>query len=88
MAEDVIRTCLVCGRKQAQKSLLRLAADDTGLLVVDHNRRVGGRGAYCCNNMFCLRKLHRYKKRVSRSLRRENLTWSEELKAFSGVNDG
>ena len=88
MAGDVIRTCLACGRKQAKKSLLRLAGDDTDLLIIDHDRRLGGRGAYCCNNTICLRKLRRYKKKVSRALRRADLIWSEELKALSGVNDG
>lgn len=87
MAGDVIRTCLACGVKQAQKSLLRLAVDDTGLLMIDRDRRLGGRGAYCCDNTFCLRKLRRYRKKISRALRRADLAWSEELKVFSGVND-
>ena len=82
MAVDSFRTCLVCGLKQVEKGLLRLGADDTGVLTIDHDRRLGGRGAYCCNNTFCLRKLRQCKKKVSRALRREDLIWSEELKAF------
>jgi len=85
---DVIRTCLACGQKLAVENLLRLAGDEADFLVIDHKRRLGGRGAYCCNNMVCLRKLRRYKKKISRALRREGLIWSEELKALSGVNDG
>lgn len=87
MVGDTLRTCLACGRKLAKKSLLRLGVDDADVLVIDHDRQVGGRGAYCCNNTFCLRKLHRYKKKVSRAFRRGDLAWSEELKAFSEVND-
>lgn len=68
-------------------SLLRIVADD-GVMVIDRDQRLAGRGAYCCNNMLCLQKLYRSKKKICRALRRENLGWSEELKAFSGVNDG
>ena len=87
MARDVLRTCLACGRKQVKKDLLRLVADDVAVLVVDHGQRFPGRGAYCCNNRLCLRKLCKGRKKVSRALRREDLIWNEELKAFSGVNN-
>ena len=87
MTGEVIRTCLACGRKRAKKSLLRLAGDSEVGLVIDHDQRLAGRGAYCCNNTTCLRKLCRSRKKVIRALRRDNLPWSEELKAFSGVND-
>jgi len=87
MAGDALRTCLVCGRKQPQASLLRLAVDESATVTVDHDRRLQGRGAYCCNNSLCLRKLHRCRKKIPRALRREIIGWSEELKALSGVND-
>ena len=81
-----IRTCLVCGRKQP-KAILRRLAVAAGMLVIDHSGRLGGRGAYCCDNTLCLRKLPRCGKRVLRALRVDEFGWSEELKAFSGVND-
>jgi len=87
MAAAVMRTCLACGLKQAKAGLLRLAGDDSGVLVIDRKQRVRGRGAYCCDNTFCLRKLRRCRKKIFRALRREDLGWSEELKALSGVND-
>jgi len=87
MAGDVLRTCLACGRKQGKAALLRLAGDDGGVLVIDRKQRLAGRGAYCCDNTFCLRKLPRCRKRILRALRREDLVWSEELKVLSGVSD-
>lgn len=84
MAGDALRTCLVCGQKQPQKELLRLAVAESAVVEIDHGRRLPGRGAYCCNNRLCLRKLHRCRKKVFRALRREDLAWSEEPEGFIG----
>jgi uncharacterized protein len=47
-----VRQCAGCGRRGAQSSLVRLCAVD-GLLVVDRDRRLGGRGVYVCRDAVC-----------------------------------
>jgi len=47
-----VRQCAGCGRRGPQASLVRLCAKD-GVLVVDRERRLGGRGAYVCPSATC-----------------------------------
>jgi len=52
------RSCLVC-RKQADKSgLLRLVADEDGLVWPDVMQKAPGRGAYVCLQGPCLSRMH------------------------------
>lgn len=48
------RTCLGCRRRQPKHDLVRLAADSTGVLLLDSGRQLPGRGAYVCPNADCL----------------------------------
>jgi predicted RNA-binding protein YlxR (DUF448 family)/ribosomal protein L7Ae-like RNA K-turn-binding protein len=50
------RTCLGCGTKQAQPTLLRLVCSPQGAILLDHSGRFPGRGAYICVDVRCLRK--------------------------------
>jgi len=77
MAAVPLRTCLVCRQKRPKSDLRRLAVAD-GIVVIDQFGRVGGRGAYCCNNPRCLRKLFRSKKQFTRAFRVDDFRWSEE----------
>ncbi|MEN6440142.1 MAG: DUF448 domain-containing protein [Syntrophobacter sp.] len=62
-----IRTCLVCARKNAKDSMVRLALDSqTGAVAPDLKQRLMGRGGYTCPD--CLQKL-RFDKRVQRAFR-------------------
>ena len=54
------RTCLGCGLKTAQQQLLRLALVDEHV-VVDHERRLPGRGGYICPQKKCAELLRRKK---------------------------
>ena len=87
MTSVPVRTCLVCRQKRAKGALLRLALTEGGVLTIDQSGQLGGRGAYCCNNTLCLRKLLRCRKPLARALRVDEFGWSEELKALSGVNN-
>jgi hypothetical protein len=49
-----VRTCVGCGRPDAQRVMVRLAVRD-GVVVVDRARRVAGRGAYLHERGACLR---------------------------------
>ncbi len=53
---DPQRTCIGCRRQTRQEGLLRLVRSPEGEVVVDHPRRLGGRGAYVCGSMSCLRR--------------------------------
>ena len=47
------RTCIGCRRQTRQEDLLRLVRSPDGAVVVDHPRRLGGRGAYVCSALTC-----------------------------------
>ena len=72
-----MRTCLVCGNKNAKFALLRVALSPVERTVVlDRKQRLEGRGAYVCQG--CLPNL-RYTKRVQRAFRNEAKGLSESL---------
>lgn len=43
-----IRTCVVCGRKDVKRELLRLVRCQDGTAAIDPDGRLPGRGAYVC----------------------------------------
>jgi predicted RNA-binding protein YlxR (DUF448 family) len=56
-----IRTCIGCGQRDRQDQLLRIARDADGVLRVDAERRLHGRGGYMharqdCWTLFTRRK--------------------------------
>jgi len=64
-----IRTCLVCGKKNAKFELLRIALSPVERTIVpDRGQRMEGRGGYVCQG--CLPRL-RYTKRVQKAFRNE-----------------
>ena len=64
-----LRTCLVCGKKSAKSTLLRVALSRVErTIVLDREQRLEGRGAYVCQG--CLPRL-RYTKRVQKAFRNE-----------------
>lgn len=64
-----MRTCLVCGMKNAKSVLLRIAlSPEEGTIVLDREQRLNGRGAYVCQA--CRPRL-RYNKRVQKAFRNE-----------------
>jgi predicted RNA-binding protein YlxR (DUF448 family) len=62
------RTCVGCGRKAPQQELVRFAAP-TGVLEVDAQRRLPGRGAYTCRRPSCFERAES-RRAFSRTLRR------------------
>ena len=56
-----IRSCVVCGRRDAAGALLRMALDpETRCIVLDRGRCLPGRGAHVCPE--CLPRLQLNKK--------------------------
>lgn len=56
------RTCVGCHRKADQSTLVRLVRSPEGEVVVDHPRRLGGRGAYVCASATCVARVSRSKR--------------------------
>jgi predicted RNA-binding protein YlxR (DUF448 family) len=48
LPEGPVRSCVGCGARRAQAELTRVALDPEGVVVVDKERRLPGRGAYLC----------------------------------------
>jgi hypothetical protein len=75
------RTCAGCGRKAAQRELVRFAARD-GRLVA--GRSEPGRGAYTCRRLSCFeRAIHR--RAFNRTLK-QNLAVDAALTRFFGMS--
>lgn len=53
MTHVPIRSCVGCGRKAPQSSLVRFVAKD-GVLTAD--RKAPGRGAYTCRRLACVER--------------------------------
>lgn len=51
-----LRRCVGCGRQRPQAELVRLAAVQDEGIVVDRERRRGGRGAYLCPDSSCVKR--------------------------------
>ncbi|WP_093396071.1 YlxR family protein [Thermodesulforhabdus norvegica] len=43
-----VRMCVVCRERRYKDELIRLAVDEDGMVVVDSEGRMPGRGAYVC----------------------------------------
>ncbi len=66
------RTCIGCGRKAEQGALVRLTMSEA-TVVVDRERRLGGRGAWLHPDESCLEKAAK-RKALGRALRRSGAT--------------
>jgi predicted RNA-binding protein YlxR (DUF448 family) len=51
-----LRRCVGCGKQRPQAELIRLAALPSDGIVVDRERRFGGRGAYLCSGANCVKR--------------------------------
>ena len=72
-----LRTCLVCGNKDAKFALLRVALSPLEkTLVLDPDQRMEGRGAYICKG--CLPRLS-YTKRVQKAFRNKAKGLAESI---------
>lgn len=63
-----IRTCVGCGRKASQRTLLRIAAHEGVSPAVDGSYCAPGRGAYLCRSLVCVEKAFR-RQALERSLK-------------------
>ena len=72
------RTCIGCGRKAPQRELVRFAAP-SGVLVLDPERRLPGRGAYTCRRLSCFERAES-RRAFARALR-QTVTIPSGLKA-------
>lgn len=56
------RTCVVCREKTAQTGLYRFIIRHDKY-IIDVDRRLGGRGYYCCKKAECLDRLEKWVRR-------------------------
>jgi predicted RNA-binding protein YlxR (DUF448 family) len=78
------RTCLGCRQKKPQAELYRFALTEFGTVVCDFMGKYPGRHAYACKTRTCLQGLLNNKKGLARTLRREVLSFDEELQSLFG----
>ena len=78
-----LRTCLGCGQKGLKGDLVRIVMVD-GVLMVDTERRLPGRGAYICPREECVELLRKKKGRLSYSLR-ASMSPDEEERFLGGL---
>lgn len=90
MSHRPIRTCLVCSRKEEKRKLIRMTLRE-GRLMLDQRGVLGGRGAYICRDVGCVKGLltkkgaERLKKVLRGSFEEgELLRVAEELRALCG----
>jgi len=62
-----VRQCAGCGRRRPQRELVRMTAAD-GVLAIDRERRLPGRGVYLCPSRDCAERARR-KGAIPRRLR-------------------
>ena len=51
-----LRRCTGCNQPFPKKDLLRVVRTPEGNVVLDFTGKVGGRGAYVCHSLSCLKK--------------------------------
>ena len=51
------RQCLACRERKPKSDLIRIVRTPDGKVEIDRTGRLQGRGAYCCRNRECLKKI-------------------------------
>ena len=64
-----IRTCVVCGKRNDKRQLLRIVASRDGITALDRTGRMNGRGTYLCMDDEKCRERDLNRGRVERALR-------------------
>ena len=54
---EPLRTCIGCGMKKPQDSLIRIVRDAAGNISVNTGRKADGRGAYVCRDLKCVKRM-------------------------------
>ena len=57
------RTCMGCNQKKDKKDLIRIVKNKENEISIDKTGKQEGRGAYICNNVECLDKVIKTKRR-------------------------
>ncbi len=69
MMSEILRSCVICKKKDVKKNLIRFVWED-GRPVADDRQIRAGRGAYCCPDGMCKEKFLSQKKRWRRVFRK------------------
>ena len=51
-----MRQCMGCRERKAKKEMIRVVRTTEGYVQLDFSGKVGGRGAYVCPDLECLKK--------------------------------
>lgn len=65
-----LRQCIGCLESKPKKELVRIVKNKEGQINIDLTGKAAGRGAYICNDMECLKKVHK-KKGLNKAFQQE-----------------
>ena len=57
------RSCIGCNCKKNKNQLIRIVKNNENVISIDKTGKANGRGAYICDNIECLEKAIKNKKR-------------------------
>lgn len=55
------RTCIVCRKKAEKENFIKIVKNKDGVIAVEKDKKLDGRGAYVCKNAECLNNLKKSK---------------------------
>ena len=58
------RTCMGCNAKKDKKEFIRIVKNKENEINIDKTGKMEGRGAYICDNIECLEKLIKTKRKL------------------------
>ncbi|WZL74886.1 YlxR family protein [Clostridiaceae bacterium 35-E11] len=65
-----LRQCIGCLTSKPKKELIRVVKNKNGEIKIDFTGKAAGRGAYICNDLECLKKMHK-KKALNKAFQQE-----------------
>ncbi|WP_053957394.1 RNase P modulator RnpM [Inediibacterium massiliense] len=65
-----LRQCIGCMISKPKKELIRVVKSKDGEINLDKTGKAAGRGAYVCNDIECLKKMHK-KKALNKAFEQE-----------------
>ena len=63
MKKVPLRTCMGCNSKKTKKELIRIVKNKENNVSIDKTGKMEGRGAYICDDIACLEKVIKSKKK-------------------------
>lgn len=61
MTSEPIRTCIVCRKKGVKNNFIKIVKNKDNTFMIEHEKRLDGRGAYICKSAECVQKCEKSK---------------------------